>query len=287
MKTTLYTAVVIALTLAALIYIDKDRKIAGEIGSAADTTQVEPNEPPSENSVHSPELTIQDEIANAAEETNSSIDFASVEQRLGRPYDPLAMPKRTDLTEQEIQAFNELHILQFNPRDREVCSQSSDELSSGAVVTCKRYSERGEHPYLSMDLEELADLAYADAEAAIVIGRRTLEFKEALKWHIRAVALSGKPGPLMSLSKGRIRSSQYNKETDTEEPDYQGISRKAAIELVAQKLGDPRANPERWRNELANSGLPPDLLEQAKSEAESILSKIKQIQQQVGVSQDT
>ena len=83
----------------------------------------------------------------------------------------------------------------------------------------------------------------------------------------------------MSLSKGRIRSSQYNKETDSEELDYQGMSRKAAIELVAQKLGDPRANPERWRNELANSALPQDLLEQAKSEAESILSKIKQIQQ--------
>ena len=184
MKTTLYTAVVIAVTLAALFYIDKNRKIVGKIGTAADTTHVEPNELPSANSFNGPELTILDKIANAAEETNSSIDFASVEERLGRPYDPLVMLKRADLTEQEIQAFNELHILQFNPRDREVCSQSLDELSSGIVITCKRYTERGEHPYMSMDLEELADLAYADPWAAIILGRRTLEFKEALKWHI-------------------------------------------------------------------------------------------------------
>ena len=56
--------------------------------------------------------------------------------------------------------------------------------------------------------------------------------------------------------------------------------------MVAQKLGDPRANPERWRDELANSGLPEEVLEQAKSEAERVLSQIKQTQQQVGVSQD-
>ncbi len=66
----------------------------------------------------------------------------------------------------------------------------------GTYEVC-RVVKVADHPYEQYSVAELRSLAETSPEAAVILARRSPDASEAEIYYERAVALSGKPGPLM------------------------------------------------------------------------------------------
>jgi hypothetical protein len=60
---------------------------------------------------------------------------------------------------------------------------------------CRRIKTQ-DHPYEKYSDDELKSLSLSSPEAAVILARRTEDDSASIKYYERAVALSGKPGPL-------------------------------------------------------------------------------------------
>lgn len=178
------------------------------------------------------------------------VDFESIKQRLGVSYDPMLIMALGDYTDEEIDSYNELHILPFNPVVGRECQSLPDAQLIGQTVTkCTTIREYDEHPYNQLDIEALTNLAVTDAVAALVLGRHETDEDMRLAWYLRATALSEKPGEIMSLAERRYSSAfelKGNGHTLERVARPKNIIKRLALETVADKLGDPRAKPEKW-----------------------------------------
>ena len=192
-----------------------------------------------------------------APEQFRSVDFAAIKRRFGVTYDPMLVMALGNFTDAEIDAYNELHVLPFNPAIGNDCQELPDpQFADRFYTACKTLRERPEHPYHELAEEELRFLAVHDAVAALVLGRRTLGEEERLYWYLRAAALAEKSGPLMALAERRYGSGFKLQAVDgqmTRVPQTDAMVTRLALETVADKLGDPRAEPERWRQNLLNA----------------------------------
>jgi hypothetical protein len=135
-------------------------------------------------------------------------------------------------------------------------------------------------------MEELQELGYSDALAALFMGERSKDLGESMAWYLRSAALSGKPGPLIKLAKMKLPIKKRIKGTRGFEPEPRGFFLKSAVLRVAREMGDPRAKPEISDARLLELGESEERIVQAEHTASKMLSAIRRIQAEVGVPAD-
>ncbi len=145
---------------------------------------------------------------------------------------------------EEVARYNELHVLPWNPITHFECQDTAKEVlgNNSPVTSCQAVRERPPHDYFSMNKEDVAELAYADPVAALVMGRTENAPEQQFNYYLRASALSGKPGPLLDLVYRRYAP------VDGAISDAQGAKVRAkyryVLEKLASEMGDGRAKPD-------------------------------------------
>lgn len=264
MKQTIQFAVAIAVSAAAMfvyMYEPPPERVVQEVGQAAPspTHQYAPSvgsHPSSNQPAEAPkrELT----AAELADIDPASIDWESVSNRIYPGIDQMLL--RVHGTEkyspEEVAAFNKLHVIAFNPVTHDVCHEKENEnFVDGFVTICHGAKERPDHPYASMDYEQLHELAESDAAAAVFASRKAERIEDRLGMALRAAALSGKPGPILATAKKeyitRLRAyTEDNKIASRKKTVPSTVVGRIILESVAQKMGDPRANPDAWHKHI-------------------------------------
>lgn len=168
--------------------------------------------------------------------------------------DPMIVLAEGDFSDAEIAAYNDLHVIPFNRRVRQECMEIPTYDSPVRRDLCTNVRENPPHPYTQLDLDELKHLATTDAAAANVVAMRVKNTEEREYWYLRAAALSEKSGPLLELANRRYMSAhQIVRTADGKRervPLESHLIKRAALELIASKMGDPRANPEYWEQKV-------------------------------------
>ena len=214
------------------------------------------------------------------------VDFDEIAERLGTGYDPMLFFASAEFSDAEIEAYNRLHVLPFNPVVDEVCHDFISDDGESTGIECRRIREREEHQYASLPMEELQELGYSDALAALFMGERSKDLGESMAWYLRSAALSGKPGPLIKLAKMKLPIKKRIKGTRGFEPEPLGFFLRSAVLRVAREMGDPRAMPEISDARLLELGESEERIVQAEHTASKMLSAIRRIQAEVGVPAD-
>ena len=251
----------------------------------ADIAQVTPDTPVLAQTTQpqaSGEQTAPQEAVMNAED----VDFDEIAERLGTGYDPMLFFASAEFSDAEIEAYNRLHVLPFNPVVDEVCHDFISDDGESTGIECRRIREREEHQYASLPMEELQELGYSDALAALFMGERSKDLGESMAWYLRSAALSGKPGPLIKLAKMNLPIKKRIKGTRGFEPEPRGFFLKSAVLRVAREMGDPRAKPEISDARLLELGESEERIVQAEHTASKMLSAIRRIQAEVGVPAD-
>lgn len=201
--------------------------------------------------------------------------------------DPMLVMGRGEFSESQIQAYNERHVLPFNPEVGQDCRERPDVQFPGEYyTTCETLRERPPHPYERLPDGELRDLAVHDAVASLLLGERSTVEQERVYWHLRAAALAEKTGPLMRLAERRY-GAPYRMASVAGSvapvPDTDAMVTRLALETVAARLGDPRANPQRRRQELidATAGQAQPALERVDALVTEFLEHMAEVQRQV------
>ena len=183
----------------------------------------------------------------------ASIDWAAMRARYplsaNSDFDPM-LSRWGDLggfTEQEVAAFNELHVVPFNQKVDEVCYHHDTGMpgvgDNGIIEACDAIMEFPEHEYADLPLEKLLALSEADAAASVFASRKAEDMPTKIGMALQAVALSEKSGPLLELIE-----KEYRAVTTSGRPKEEianDLFRYLVLEKVADVLGDPRARPAR------------------------------------------
>ncbi len=173
--------------------------------------------------------------------------------------DPMIVLALENFSDAQIAAYNELHVIPFNPPVGKLCDQTPDPQLPGMgfeIERCETVRERPLHPYHQLDDEALQTLAETDAAAALVMGMRVVGDDAARnRWYLRAAALSGKSGPIMALANRRYASARAYKHSAEGRlelvDDVENVRYRAVLETIAGRMGDPRANPTYWQSLLS------------------------------------
>ena len=252
---TLSVAVVAALSVAYLM----GYQTASIAEPTADIAQVTPDTPvmaqtaqPQASGKESPH---QEPAIDLEDVDPASIDWKAVTNRIFPGIDQMLLRAnvKVDYSDAEIAAFNKLHVVEFNPTIQSVCNEEiSKYTTTGFIEICHGVRAYPDHPYESMSVDELMDLAEADAAAAVFISKKAETVEERVGFALRAAALSGKPGPVLATAVKEFTSSGITYTDDNKITSGNGTVPKTVItrlilETVAQKMGDPRANPDAWK----------------------------------------
>ena len=132
-------------------------------------------------------------------------------------------------------------------------SQSRDDMSE-YFIHVDRYSD-----YKSYDTETLEELAQTDDVAAQMLAhRQRYTDREASRaWFVKAVILSGKPGPLVD-SLMYQKSIRYEEDPETGKRTYESVDdivSSAVLATVAMRMGYPEDLRSGYMNHLAMSGM--------------------------------
>ena len=252
----IFVALTVVIVVAAYSY---DRKV--------NETVIEKSISTAQQSVAEESVITDEKIQNLG--VHPPVDWESISERMDN------FTLGDTFTDEEIEAYNALHVIPLNPVTQYECppedefarmSEAHFELQQQAFEKdptnvipfdnpCIIIYERPEHFYAQLPLDELKYFAYHDAIAAIHMGSRYLEdnlhtfflidtppqYEDTLAtWFLRAAALSKKSGPIMTLIRTRYQ----------EPATPHAFVRRIALEVVAQTLGDPRANPNEWKKGL-------------------------------------
>lgn len=202
-------------------------------------------------------------------------------------FDPMLVMALGDFSDEEVARYNDLHILPFNKAvDRDCEEQPHPNFVDRTYTVCKTVREFSEHPYTELDTEALLELAVHDEVAALFLGRRVKQEEERLYWYLRAAALSEKSGPLMALAANRYSSVHTLKPVDGQlraVEQLDNIAMRIALDTVARKMGDPRANPEQWQLKLHDvaAGKADAYLAQADALVAEFLTTMAQTQREI------
>ena len=222
-----------------------------------------------------------------------SIDWEGMRARyniIGK--DPMLLRISRDYTPQEIAAFNQLHVLPFNPQVGEDCGpETIFDPDVGQIDTygCTPVLEFPEHPYSELPTEELIALAETDAEAAVFASRRVQGVEEQMRFAFRAAALSGKSGPIMELATSEFSPPDSidqisNVSSSVRENYILDVTHRIILEQVAEALGDPRANSENWRKRIADfaksAELQREVLDALNKRTKQVLGNLIEIERQ-------
>lgn len=161
-----------------------------------------------------------------------------------------------NFTDAQIEEYNKYAVIPFNRAIGQLCEEDpkywNGEIYKSA--SCKTQYERT-HPYTEESTDQLRELAMTNAEAALILGRRVP--KEEIEWHLRAAVLSQKSGPIMHLAWKRSLSTERLvrvKGGFERKPMIDKFIEGYALETLAERLGDPRADSSRWVSLLEMHG---------------------------------
>ncbi|MEM7364199.1 MAG: hypothetical protein AAF525_09245 [Pseudomonadota bacterium] len=174
------------------------------------------------------------------------------------------------LTPAQRERYNELHIIPWNPKVGDDCSQAP--VTSVVSRVCKPvYETRYSHHYEQLSYAELEEL-HGDPAALYYLSRKGdhLPTEERIRLVIEAAAISGKPGELLSI--GRVLRQRQGGSMTSEDV----IRTKHALEIVAAEMGDERADVERSRSQIIEllGERAPKELEISEQEAVQILNEM-------------
>lgn len=205
--------------------------------------------------------------------------------------DPMIVFATDEFTDAQIAAYDELHVIPFNRAIRKDCATQPDPQFPGQtgfeMTTCHWLRERPEHPYTQLSDEALAELAQTDAAAANVLARRTIDPQTRYRLYLRTAALSGKSGPLLELANVEYPSVVEFGNAMAGEPrliwQKKRLEERAALEVVAARMGDPRANPELWMGRVSEV-IGDEGISRVETEAQRALEAMAAVQDEFGIS---
>ena len=137
---------------------------------------------------------------------------------------------------------------------------------------CRRV-KTGDHPYEVYSDGELAALAESSPEAAIILARRIIDTEASARLYERAVALSGRPGPLEEW--------MYRKDTGGLEWRNGVLNVDKAkvgygVYAITQRLGYGESTLQEYRDILFRAGVDVDALDAEAEERFATLSQLRQ-----------
>ena len=147
------------------------------------------------------------------------------------------------------------------------------------AYSCTPQRQPDPHPYSHYGAETLEAMAYADAEAAALLGRRLIgaDTPRAFDLLIRAAALDGgNVRHIAWLSDQAFGTLEINGR-----PQVINIERQYELAALAARLGDPAQDPAFFRKQLVDIGVDADRLKSLDAEVEALLQSMRDIQRTV------
>ena len=266
MKEAMKYAVAIAITAAAMLaymYEAPPEGVVQEVAQEA-SSQNHPSARPTSSKQTADQTKRELTAAELADIDPASIDWEAMTARFGFFFDPMLMRKHlwaSSLNPEEIAAFNKLHVLPFNAKVGENCEPVQIDVEGvpaehSIIEGCHSVMQLPEHPYTHLPLDQLIDLAETNAEAAVLASRNSEDENLKVSLALRASALSGKSGPLLELATKRFCCpylTAENAEAAGIDFSVDEVVTRIVLEGIAQKLGDPRARPELWKQIVTDS----------------------------------
>jgi hypothetical protein len=222
--------------------------------------------------------------AELADIDPASIDWEAMKERyrdVTFGEDPMLDPasmRITDFLPEEIAAYNQLHVVPFNPTVEMKCGllrlegDERLEIRESVTTNCLPVYEHPEHPYKSLNIDELRELVVLDndAEAAEIASIKASNPDERLDFALRAAALSGKSGPVLLAAREAGWFSVDKARPDAEV--FADVVNYLALENVAALMGDPRALPRDKASidVLTNRGISQEQIQHALKTASEI-----------------
>ena len=134
------------------------------------------------------------------------------------------------------------------------------------------------HPYAHYDNLSLELIAYADAEAAALLGRRLVGSNpgKAYEMLLRATALSGDVGHLAWLADQAFSTVRIDGELQ-----IANVKRRYELAALAAQLGGDPAAARYFRDELIGAGLGMDGLAPLDERVDELLQSVRDVQRSV------
>ena len=144
-----------------------------------------------------------------------------------------------------------------------------------SAYTCTPFEEPAPHPYAHYTDEALAELAYADAEAAALLGQRLAgtDHERSYQLLIRATALDGNTRHLAWLGDVSYGTLRVDGELQVET-----VMQRYELAALAAQLGEDPGFSLFLRDELLRSGVADDQLGHLDAHVEELLDTVRDIQ---------
>lgn len=147
------------------------------------------------------------------------------------------------------------------------------------AYSCKPPRPAATHPYAHYGEDTLEAMAYGDAEAAALLGKRLIgaDTPRAFDLLIRAAALDGgNTKHIVWLSDQAFGTLEVNGV-----PQITNIERQYELAALAARLGDTAQEPVFFRDQLVDIGVDADRLDSLDAEVEALLQSMRDIQRTV------
>lgn len=168
-------------------------------------------------------------------------------------------------------------------KDRRCTVELRNYVTSDGVMfpaySCTPQQQPEPHPYAHYGEEALEAMAYADAEAAALLGRRLIgaNTDRAFDLLIRAAALDGgNVRHIAWLSDQAFGTLEINGK-----PQVTNIERQYELAALAARLGDSAQEPAFFRKQLVDIGVDAARLDSLDAEVEALLQSMRDIQRTV------
>ena len=168
-------------------------------------------------------------------------------------------------------------------QDRRCTVELRNYVTSDGVMfpaySCTPYRQSEPHPYEHYGEATLEAMAYADADAAALLGRRLIaaDTSRAFDLLIRAAALDGgNVKHITWLSDQAFGTLEINGI-----PQVANIERQYELAELAARLGDTTQEPAYFRRQLIDIGAGADRLNSLDAEVEALLQSMRDIQRDV------
>lgn len=144
-----------------------------------------------------------------------------------------------------------------------------------SAYSCTPAGPTAEHPYAVYDNATLEAMAWSDADAASLLGRRLVgrDTKKSYEMLVRATALDGDTGHLYWLADQAFSAVRIN-----EELHVANVMRRYELAALATNLGDSDANSRFWRSELIGAGIEDEQLDKLDRRVDELLKTVRDIQ---------
>jgi hypothetical protein len=148
-----------------------------------------------------------------------------------------------------------------------------------SAYSCTPNDPQPPHRYAEYDNATLATMAYADADAAALLGRRLIskDTRKSYELLIRASALDG--GKIEHLA--WLSDQAFGAVAINGKPQVANLKRQYELAALAAELGDDPGKADYLKNELIRVGVENDQLNSLDLRVSALLQSMREIQQTV------